>query len=178
MSFLIIGGAFVVALLAIIGLVVILRQEQQTQVVSTEPKPVVVEKTTPPAATPAPVKAQEAGRATQVLPNQDTDTQYLTHKAQEAERVTQVLPNQDTDTHYLTHNEDEHRYDEHLSISDGQLHEFAVELHTLHEQAQELEHRLSILTEMVGRIQHSQNGHINLEEEAYHTQDIPSASTK
>jgi hypothetical protein len=155
-SFLIIGGSFVVALLAIIGLVVILRQEQQTQTTSTNPKPVVVEKTTPPAATPAPVKAQEA------------------------ERVTPVLPaSQDSDTQYLTHNEDEHLYDdEHLSLSDGQLHEFAVVLHTLHEQAQELEHRLSILTEMVGRIQHSQNGHINLEEEVYHTQDISSASAK
>ncbi len=153
MSFLIIGGSFVVALLAIVGLVVLLRQEQQTQTTSTNPKPVIVEKTTPPAATPAPVKAQEVERVTQVLP---TD--------------------QDSDTQYLTHNEDEHLYDEHLSISEGQLHEFAVELHTLHEQAQELEHRLSILTEMIGRIQHSQNGHSSLEEETYHAQDIPSAS--
>lgn len=146
MSFLVIGGAFVVALLAIIGLVLVLRQEQQTQIAPA--KPVVTEKTPPPAAAPAPAKAQESEPVTQTLA---------------VKRDTQFPVNDDND---------------HLSISDGQFHEFVVELHTLHEQAQELEHRLSILTEMVGRIQHAPNGRFDVEDETYHAQDISSANTK
>lgn len=146
MSFLVFGGAFVVALLAIIGLVVILRQEQQAQV--TPARPVVTEKIPPLATASAPTKAQESEAVRQTLPVK-RDTQFSV---------------------------DDHN--NHLSISDGQFHELVVELHSLHKQSQELEHRLSILTEMVGRIQRSPNGRFDVEDETYHAQDISSTSTK
>ena len=47
----------------------------------------------------------------------------------------------------------------------GQFHELANELHTLHEYAIELEHRLSVLTGIVDHIEHTQANHINIEEE-------------
>ncbi|HEY6408203.1 MAG TPA: hypothetical protein VIY29_12120 [Ktedonobacteraceae bacterium] len=48
----------------------------------------------------------------------------------------------------------------------GQFHELANELRTLHEYAIELEHRLSVLTGIVDHIEHTQANHINIEEEA------------
>ena len=149
MSFLVIGGAFVVALLALVALVFILRQEEAQPTTPAKPA-ATAEKTAPPAPATAPAKVQ----------------------TQAQEPVTQTLPVK-MESQFPTHNDDQH-----LSISDGQFHEFVVELHTLHEQAQELEHRLSILTEMVGRIQRSPNGRISVEEETYHSQDVPSANTK
>ncbi len=51
-------------------------------------------------------------------------------------------------------------------ISNGQFHELSVELHTLHQQAQELERRLSIITLMIDHIELSQNGNASIEHEA------------
>jgi hypothetical protein len=51
-------------------------------------------------------------------------------------------------------------------VLNGQFHELANELHTLHEYAIELEHRLSVLTGIVDHIEHAQANHININEEA------------
>jgi hypothetical protein len=48
----------------------------------------------------------------------------------------------------------------------GQFHELANELRTLHEYAIEIEQRLSVLTGIVDHIEHTQANHINIEEEA------------
>jgi len=52
-----------------------------------------------------------------------------------------------------------------LPIMNGQLHELSVELHDLYQQAQDIEHRLLILTEMMGNIERSQAGRPSIEEE-------------
>ena len=51
-------------------------------------------------------------------------------------------------------------------VLNGQFHELANELRTLHEYAMELEQRLSVLTGIADHIEHTQANHINIEEEA------------
>ena len=59
-------------------------------------------------------------------------------------------------------------------ISNGQLHEVASQLQTLHQQAQELERRLSVLTNMIEHIERSQNGRLSIEdEEELGTTEVP-----
>ena len=53
-----------------------------------------------------------------------------------------------------------------LSSLNGQFQELASEIRTLHQQAWQLEQRLSILTEMVDHIERTQGGRISIEEEA------------
>jgi hypothetical protein len=55
--------------------------------------------------------------------------------------------------------------EEAFPVSNGQFHELSAQLSTLHEQAQEFEHRLSVLTEMIQRIEHGQGDQISFEEE-------------
>jgi hypothetical protein len=52
-----------------------------------------------------------------------------------------------------------------LPVLNGQFHELAGEIRTLHEQASQLEQRLSILTKMVDHIERSQDRHVSIEEE-------------
>ncbi|HYL43661.1 MAG TPA: hypothetical protein VEU97_09775 [Ktedonobacteraceae bacterium] len=56
-------------------------------------------------------------------------------------------------------------------ILNGQFHELAGEVHTLHHQAWQLEQRLSALVDMVDQVERAQNSQINDEEE---TQQMPS----
>jgi hypothetical protein len=51
-------------------------------------------------------------------------------------------------------------------VLNGQFHELANELHTLHEYAIELEQRLSVLTGIVDHVEQTQANHINIKEEA------------
>ena len=52
-----------------------------------------------------------------------------------------------------------------LPTRNGQLRELSAELHELHQQAQDIEQRLSILTEMMRHIERSQPGRTSIEEE-------------
>jgi hypothetical protein len=61
--------------------------------------------------------------------------------------------------------------DQRLSSLNGQFHELASEVRTLHQQASQLEQRLSILTEMVDHIERTQSGRISIEEETAPTSD-------
>ena len=61
--------------------------------------------------------------------------------------------------------------DHHLSSLNGQFHELASEIRTLHQQAWQLEQRLSILTETVDQIDRTQGGRISIEEESPPTSD-------
>ncbi len=58
-----------------------------------------------------------------------------------------------------------------LSSLNGQFMELASEIRTLHQQAWQLEQRLSILTEMVDHIERTQGGRISIEEESHRTSD-------
>jgi hypothetical protein len=54
-------------------------------------------------------------------------------------------------------------------ILNGQFHELAGEIHSLHQQARHLEQRLSTLASMVDQVERIQSSHTNSEEETYHT---------
>lgn len=134
MSFLIIGGAFVVALLAVIGLFFVIRQEQQT--VTPEAQAIALGQ-------------QEAAAATTGVPIAPTTTTAQGPSPVSQEPSVNTVPTMPV-----------HQKEDYFPVSNGQLHEFSVELRTLHEQAQELEHRLNILTEMMGRIERTQRSNI------------------
>ena len=57
------------------------------------------------------------------------------------------------------------------STLNGQFHELAGEIRSLHQQAQSLEQRLGVLTEMVNHIERSQGNHISIEEETQPSSD-------
>ena len=57
------------------------------------------------------------------------------------------------------------------STLNGQFHELADEIRSLHQQAQSLEQRLGVLTEMVNHIERSQGNHISIEEETHPSSD-------
>ena len=57
------------------------------------------------------------------------------------------------------------------STLNGQFHELAGEIRSLHQQAQSLEQRLGVLTEMVDHIEHSQGNRTSNEEEAHPSSD-------
>ena len=56
-------------------------------------------------------------------------------------------------------------------IVNGQFHKLSDELHALHTQAQEIEQRLGVLTEMLERIEHNQNQYVNVDEEVNHSNE-------
>jgi len=65
-----------------------------------------------------------------------------------------------------------------LPALNGQFHELADEIRSLHQQAWQLEQRLSVLTEMVDHVehsQHSQDSHFNIEEDE--ETELPSENT-
>ncbi len=130
MSTLIIGGLFVVALLALVGLVFILRSESgATKSAQTKPVSPQSSATTPVTAT----------SQSETLAHRNASTSVPSAPAMPTSAIT-----------------DEPRF----AMANGQFHELAEELHILHEQSQEIEHRLSILSEMIERIERSQDAHI------------------
>ena len=61
-------------------------------------------------------------------------------------------------------------------VANGQFHKLSVELHALHGQAQEIEHRLNVLTEMIERIEHDQSHYVSVDEEVSHPTETVSAN--
>ena len=130
MSTLIIGGLFVVALLALVGLVFVLRSESSTtRAAQTKPVGPQSSATSHVAATSQPVTATHGDVSSSLAP---------------APTVPDSIEPEEP----------------HFAMANGQFHELAEELHTLHEQSQEIEHRLSILSEMIERIERSQDAYI------------------
>lgn len=52
-----------------------------------------------------------------------------------------------------------------IDVLNGPFHQFAAEIHALHEEAVQLEQRLSVLVEMVDSVERTQGGHVSIEEE-------------
>lgn len=65
---------------------------------------------------------------------------------------------------------------QHFPVANGQFHKLSVELHALHQQAQNIEHRLSILTETIERIEHDQSHYVGVDEEIAHPAEPVSAN--
>lgn len=148
MSTLIIGGAFVVALLALIGLVFLLRSEPNES--ATPAKPATMPAKAEPVAAPVVPTPMSAPQAS--VPQRPASVQRTA-------LVTQKLPlHQKAELPAISE-------EEVFPVSNGQFHELSAQLATLHEQAQEFEHRLSVLTEMIRHIEHTQDSHSSFEED-------------
>jgi len=140
-NLLIIGGLLVVAAAAIIGAVLIGMSEQRTE---------------------------RARNASLKQPTSTASSDLATHKLMEEPTTTTSRPNLPTTRESNLPSRGE---DQRLSSLNGQFHELASEIRTLHQQASQLEQRLSILTEMVDHIERTQGGRISIEEETAPTSD-------
>lgn len=145
MDFLIIGGLFALALVAIIALVFVIRSDSSignreartAQTTSaTSDVPVV------------PIQPAEGG-ISQVPTTVSLPTSALSHSSADDETLT-----------------DQEEF-AHFPVSNGQFHELSVELHTLREQAQEMEIRLNRLTDMIERIERTQTIHSDFESQTF-----------
>ena len=141
MNLLIIGGLLVVAAAAIIGAVLIGMSEQRTQ---------------------------RTRNASLKQPTSTASSDLATHKLIEEPTTTASRPNFPTTRESNLPSRGE---DQGLSSLNGQFHELVSEIRTLHQQASQLEQRLSILTEMVDHIERTQGGRISIEEETAPTSD-------
>jgi len=140
-NLLIIGGLLVVAAAAIIGAVLIGMSEQRTQ---------------------------HARNASLKQPTSTASSDLATRKLMEEPTTTTSRPNLPTTRESNLPSRGE---DQRLSSLNGQFPELASEIRTLHQQASQLEQRLSILTEMVDHIERTQGGRISVEEETAPTSD-------
>lgn len=147
MTTLIIGGLFAVALLAIVGLVFMLRGEPRT------PKVPITRVDN------EPLKVSETAQiATRGLPTQPG----LPAPQEEVATTPQTMP--------LPQNV------QRFPVANGQFHKLSVELHALHTQAQEIEHRLNILTEMIERIEPDQSHYVSVDGQVPHSVEPVSAN--
>lgn len=133
MSTLIFGGLGIIVVLALLGLVFVIRTESKTE--ATKPAPMAVREQEQNVPT-TPVAEQEVASVPAAAPTSTTRELSVPGRGN----------------------------DERLLISNGQLRELVNELHMLHQRAQEIEHRLSILTEMVDRADHAPRRHMSIEE--------------
>jgi hypothetical protein len=140
-NLLIIGGLLVVAAAAIIGAVLIGMSEQRTE---------------------------RARNASLKQPTSTASSDLAMRKLVEEPTTTTSGPNLPTTRESNLPSRGE---DQRLFSLNGQFHELASEIRTLHRQASQLEQRLSILTEMVDHIERTQGGRFSIEEETAPTSD-------
>lgn len=159
MNILIIGGLFAVAILAIIGIVLLSLSErgaEATRKASIQsPAPAVVKSVRP------------------TVPLTPAENHKSTARPIAKEPVIQrrTFPRQAE----AASDDADHEKNALLPMLNGQFHEFVDELRDLHQQAWELEHRLSSLTQMVDRIERSQPHHISIEEDDEETFNVEDA---
>ena len=147
MNTLIIGGLFAIALLAILGAIFLARSEPRTPKV-----PPVTKVGNEPLKVSETAQIAAAGAPTQPslpAPKEEIISQNTVPVQQKA----QSFP-----------------------VANGQFHKLSVELHALHGQAQEIERRLSILTEIVERIEHDQSHYVGIDEEVSRPTETVSAN--
>ena len=152
MNLLIFGGLLVVGLLAILGIVWAIRSEPSA--VQNVPAPSTSAATMP--TMPISLEKNTAPTQTRGVAVDPPTVIKTPAGTREVER---------------TVNSEE----EPFPISNGQLQELITQLQALHQQSQEFERRLSVLTNMVEHIQRSQNGRLSIEElEGLDTTEVPS----
>lgn len=146
MNTLIIGGLFALALLAILGVVFLVRSGPQTPkvpVTNVGNEPLKVSETAQIAAGGVPTQPGLPAPREETVPQNTVPVQ----------QIVQPFP-----------------------VVNGQFHKLSVELHALHGQAQEIEHGLSILTEMIEHAEHNQSHYVSVDEEVSHPTDTVSAN--
>ena len=147
MSTLIIGGLFALALLAIVGLAFLLRSEPRT------PKVPVTRVDNEPLKMSETAQIASAGAPTQPglpAPKEDIAPSVRTIPLQQ--------------------------HVQRFPLANGQFHKLSDELHALHTQAQEIEQRLSVLSEMIERIEHDQRQYTSVDEDAAHRTETIAAN--
>lgn len=95
----------------------------------------------------------------------DNEPLELSETAQVAAGGTPTLPNlpaPNTETEVMPEPHNVQQF----PVGNGQFHRLSVELHSLHGQAQEIENRLDVLTEMIERIENNQVHYTHVEEDA------------
>jgi hypothetical protein len=158
-NILIIGGLFAVAILAIIGIVLLSLSERGAEAARKANLQ-----------SPAPTIAKTA-RPTVPLTPADNHESAARPVAKEPAIQRRTFPRQ-AETASASSDHEENAL---LPMLNGQFHEFVDELRDLHQQAWELEHRLSTLTQMVDRIERSQPHHISIEEDDEETFNVEDA---
>ncbi|HCI79542.1 MAG TPA: hypothetical protein DHW02_07620 [Ktedonobacter sp.] len=155
MSTLIIGVLFVVALVAIVGLVFVLRSERRPEQVKTQE--------TSPQLVPADVSAaaleQEVptNEALPVLPAQPVP--QTSQASDEREEPTVPVVHQDSATSTIYDGTYTPPTSEVRVRLNGQFYELANSLRDLRQQASDMEQRLNVLTEMIDSIERKQGAH-------------------
>ncbi len=147
MNMLIIAGLLVIALLAIIGAVALAVSEEKT--------PAATQKTPAPSQaapvaaepTPAPVAAEPTAAPA------ETKKELITMRS---------LPSVQDDAR--------------MAFVSGQFHELVAQLHALHQQSQEIERRLSMLSQAADAIKRSQAASFSIEETEEYSLPEPVAS--
>lgn len=139
MNLLIIGGLLIVAAAAIIGAILLGISEQRTTVAHNT-------------SVSQPVPAESNQLVTRKL--EDEPALARTNLPAMGETTTTTLPR----------SMEARGEEQPLPSLNGQFHELAGEIRTLHQQAWQLEQRLSILTEMVDHLENTQSGHTSFEE--------------
>jgi hypothetical protein len=140
MNMLIIAGLMVIALLAIIGVIALIVSEEKT--------PAATQKT--PAQTP--VEEKQTPVAEPQVATQPTVAPRETKK--------ELIPMQSLPAV---------QEDARMAFVNGQFHELVTQLHALHQQSQEIERRLSMLSQAAEAIKRSQSPSFSIEEtEEYH----------
>ena len=143
MTFLIIGGLLIIAILAILGAIYLSVSDQRAQ---------------------RAVKAQTNGVANSgstsyspVITQQPTENRQL----EQSTTIRQGIPSPGEKSVHSTEI-NQQRY-----ALDGQFHELTVELQTLYQYASELERRLHTLVEAADRIEKTHNSQVSTEEEIH-----------
>jgi hypothetical protein len=135
-NLLIVGGLLIFALVAILGAVLLALSEQRAiNATTSTTAPAGVAPTTAVPQSKIPAPSLEVRSSRQNLPVPSQTTSPI---AMEEQNV--------------------------LALN-GQFHEFAAEVRSLHAEAVQLEQRLGVLAEMVDHIERTRNGHVSIQEE-------------
>ncbi len=149
MNLLIIGGLFAVAILAVAGIVFLSLSERNAE---------AARRTYTPPAAPTATVAQSARPTVPLTAAEDREPAPRT-PAKESVIQRQKLSRKSETTGA------DREENQLLPMLNGQFHEFVDELRDLHQQAWDLEQRLSVLTQMVDHIERTQANRISIEEE-------------
>lgn len=142
MNLLIIGGLFGLAVLALIGLVLVIASERRTP---SSPKAMPApEATSKPQQLAAPMSAVSQPANPEI--------------AQEQTRVLAPSISLPTKEAYPV-------TERPFPLMNGQLHEFSSQLRALHQQTQDLEHRLSLMLALVEQAERANNKHMLVDED-------------
>lgn len=147
MNLLIIGGLFAVAVLAVVGIVFLSLSERGAEAARRANAQLA-----------APPIARSARPTVPLTAAEDREPALRTAAKEPVIQRQRFSRKSETNSA----DRDENQL---LPMLNGQFHEFVDELRDLHQQAWELEQRLSVLTQMVDHIERTQANRISIEEE-------------